>query len=590
MSPLAADAPAGPQAGPGPASAPGPTPQLTHVPPAFSRIFRAFALSRALLGLLLLLVQGLLSWVASTPALLLPLALCAAYAAVGLGTLIATSRRPPPVGVNGQLSRRWWLATVGIDLAAFGSLIFVAGGGLNAAALFVLPVLMAATLMPRRPALAVSAVAVLLLLAHALWSGWWQGIDLAPLLTQAGLSGAGLLVISALTAELAERLARQELAARSTLELARQQARLNRLMIEEMPDGVMVVDRQGRVRAANPAALALIGAARSPRFRSFDLGDRPSWQPLQEALRGGFTSGTWPQGGAELSLRLQPAAPGAPAEERQLRLRLRFTRRRPGPDDEELAVLFVEDMRTLRARARQEKLAAMGRVSAGIAHEIRNPLAAIAQANALLAEELTDAAQQRLARMVADNVERLQRIVDDVLEVAPGLPREAPVIDLGLQVDALCAEWARTARLPAGDASPLHVDTGDEPLAVRFDPEHLRRVLINLLDNALRHGSGQPQAIWVRATAGDAQQVSVAVSSDGPPIAPDVEPYLFEPFFSTRSRGSGLGLYICRELCERYGATIEYQLRGVGARHRNAFIVTMPRLPLGVAGPRARPA
>jgi two-component system sensor histidine kinase PilS (NtrC family) len=559
---------------------------VIEVPPAFARIFRAFTVARALLGLLLLLIQGLLNLVTSGPSGLTSLLLCSAYAAIGLGTVVWNSRFGAPVGTNGRLSRRWWLATVGVDLASFSILLFVAGGGLNVAALFVLPVLMAATLMARRPALAVAAAVVLVQLAHA----WWQsllGADLTPLLTQAGLTGAGMFAIAALTGELAERLARQELAARNTLELARQQARLNRLMIEEMQDGVMVVDRHGRVRAANPAAIALIGAARHRRFVPFDLTSQAMWQPLLAALQHGFATGTWPQSGQELGLRPEPA-PGAPGEERILRLRMRFTRRRQAREEEELGVLFLEDMRVLRARAQQEKLAAMGRVSAGIAHEIRNPLAAIAQANALLAEDLELPGQQQLTRMVADNVERLQRIVDDMLEVVPGAPREAPLIDLGLQVEALCAEWARTASLPARDDSPLFVDSGEEPLMVRFDPEHLRRVLVNLLDNALRHGSGQPQAVWVRCAPVGPLQVSLSVASDGTPIAPDVEPYLFEPFFSTRSRGSGLGLYICRELCERYGATIEYQPRGTGARHRNAFIVMLPRITAGDLPARTR--
>lgn len=559
---------------------------IVEVPPAFARIFRAFAVARALLGLLLLLIQGLLSLVASSAPNLLPLLLCGGYAAVGVGTLIWTARSSAPVSRAGKLGQRGWLATVGVDLVVFSLLLFLAGAGMNVAALFVLPVLMAATLMARRPAMAVAAGVVLLQLGHATWSGLTGG-EFASQVTQAGLTGAGMLAIAALTSELAQRLARQELAARNTLELARQQARLNRLMIEEMPDGVMVVDRHGRVRAANPAAVALIGAPRTRRFLPFDLAGRAPWQPLLAALQEGFATGTWPQGGQELALRLEPG-PGAPAEERQLRLRMRFTRRQQASGEEELGVLFVEDMRTLRARAQQEKLAAMGRVSAGIAHEIRNPLAAIAQANALLAEDLTQPGPARLARMVADNVERLQRIVDDMLEVAPGAPREAPVIDLGLQVEALCAEWARTAGLPTSDASPLYADCGEEPISVRFDPEHLRRVLINLLDNALRHGSGQPQAVWVRSAAVGPMQATLSVSSDGRPIAPDVEPYLFEPFFSTRSRGSGLGLYICRELCERYGATIEYQPRGAGARHRNAFIVTLPRLPTTDTSARAR--
>ena len=104
---------------------------------------------------------------------------------------------------------------------------------------------------------------------------------------------------------------------------------------------------------------------------------------------------------------------------RTVRLRVRFTRKREPAASEEYCVLFLEDVRTVQARSRQEKLAAMGRVSAGIAHEIRNPLAAISQANALMAEDATEPGQRQLTRMVSDNVARLKRLVDDVLDVTP---------------------------------------------------------------------------------------------------------------------------------------------------------------------------
>jgi two-component system sensor histidine kinase PilS (NtrC family) len=113
-------------------------------------------------------------------------------------------------------------------------------------------------------------------------------------------------------------------------------------------------------------------------------------------------------------------------------------------------VLLLEDVRTAAGALRQEKLAAMGRVSAGIAHEIRNPLAAIAQANALLLEDELGATQQRLARMVADNVERLKRIVDDVMEVAPGRRPIRVPIDLPAPRSAAAADWARTVGTAAG--------------------------------------------------------------------------------------------------------------------------------------------
>jgi two-component system sensor histidine kinase PilS (NtrC family) len=239
-------------------------------------------------------------------------------------------------------------------------------------------------------------------------------------------------------------------------------------------------------------------------------------------------------------------------------------------------VLFIEDLRQLRSRQRQEKLAAMGRMSAGIAHEIRNPLAAIAQANALLLEDELPPQQQRLTRIVADNVDRLKRIVDDVMAVAPGAAPSGAEIDATAEVALVVADWQRSAPSSWQAATRLLVALPDEPLTVRFDGEHLRRVLINLLDNAARHASDQPGAVTLTLrplTGGRAALLSVA--SDGEPIPPEVERHLFEPFFSTRSRGGGLGLYICRELCERYGASIDYRLGPAGQRHRNLFSVVM---------------
>ena len=115
---------------------------------------------------------------------------------------------------------------------------------------------------------------------------------------------------------------------------------------------------------------------------------------------------------------------------------------------------------------------------------------------------------------------------------------------------------------------------------VRFDPDHLRRVLVNLLDNAHRHAGPERGAIFMRLVARDEGWAQLSVLSDGAPIAPEIERFLFEPFFSTRSRGSGLGLYICRELCERYGASIEYRPRPAAERLRNEFVVSMRRAPL----------
>jgi two-component system sensor histidine kinase PilS (NtrC family) len=286
-----------------------------------------------------------------------------------------------------------------------------------------------------------------------------------------------------------------------------------------------------------------------------------------------FAEASWPEVGRDVPLQFGPDT------HRTLRVRVRFTRKREPAASEEFCVLFLEDVRNVQARSRQEKLAAMGRVSAGIAHEIRNPLAAISQANALLSEDATDPAQRQLMHMVTENVERLKRIVDDVLEVTPGQVQEVGAIDATAQIAAFSEEWAKAGGMATGAASVLRLDLPTRPLGVLFDSEHLRRVLVNLLDNARRHASEKPGAILVRLQASPESDARAAFSvlSDGAPIPADVEPYLFEPFFSTRSRGAGLGLYICRELCERYGARIDYRLLPPGQRHRNDFFVDMRR-------------
>lgn len=558
---------------------------MTDDGPTQTRIYRAFAVARALLGLLMLLAQALVHAYGVMHPSWAVIGLCSAYA-VCAGLALRTPRSLlSPVSTAVMLRKRWFVATVGMDLVCFGLLLALIGPGLNIAALYALPVLMAASLTNRQVALGVAAVGSLTMLGAA--SVHAADTEATASLMQAGLAGAGLFAIAALTSELAARLAREERTARNTLALARQQALLNRLVIEEMQDGVLVVDRQGHLRAANPAALTMIGAPAGPHPSRLSLRDHPHWRPLAQAIDRAYASGSWPESGRDIRLVFAPSDPTAAPEARMLRLRLRFTRKREPELDEAMCVLFIEDVRTLRARAQQEKLAAMGRVSAGIAHEIRNPLAAIAQANALLCEDLVDPGLRQLAAIVADNAMRLRRIVDDVLAVTPsGQSDNHSIIDLTSHVRAIGEDWLRTNELVDPEHLPLAWHLPREPMAVRFEPDHLRRVLVNLLDNAWRHGSRQPGAIRLvlaPGSSGSGPAAVLSVGSDGARITPDVERHLFEPFFSTASRGSGLGLYICRELCERYGASIDYRAGAAQHPTANIFTVTMPLH--GASGP-----
>ena len=540
---------------------------------AFDRIYRTFIGARAALGVALVLAQAITGLFGARPSLEAAL-ISVAYGTLALVLWLLPRKMPVEPKALARVFGAPWLSTIGVDLLAFSALHMLApGSSLNYVALLVLPVLMAGVLTPRPLALATSAAVALMLLAVA-WFGGLQGSNLTQLLTQAALAGSGFFVITVLAGELAGRLAREELSARGNMEMARQQAALNRLVIEEMQDGILVVDRRGRVRAANPAARRLLAPTGMSRPAPFQLRGVEAWQGLVRTVEQAFAESSWPEAGRDVTLAFEPDAA------RTLRVRVRFTRHKAAQANEDFCVLFLEDVRNMQARSRQEKLAAMGRVSAGIAHEIRNPLAAIAQANALLAEDATDAAQRQLTRMVADNVDRLKRIVDDVMEVAPGAVQDIVAIDATAMVAAICSDWARSVGVKLGEQSVLRVELPPQPLGVAFDAEHLRRVLVNLLDNAHRHASGAPGAVVLRLDSRDDARAFLSVASDGTPITAEVERYLFEPFFSTRSRGTGLGLYICRELCERYGASIDYRARAAGDPHPNEFYVVMRRMPL----------
>jgi two-component system sensor histidine kinase PilS (NtrC family) len=496
------------------------------------------------------------------------------------------------------LTRGQWLATIGVDLITFSLLHWMQPTqNFNFVALLLLPVLMGGVLATRTVALAGSSAVVLILLAVT-WNVVAHAGGAATLWMQAGLAGVGFFAVTLLAGEMATRLKNQADAARGGLELARQQAQLNRLVIEEMTDGVMVVDRRSRVRAANPAARRLLVREGMGRAAPFQLQDDRSWAELQQLVNQAFERKAWVGSENNATLKF------ADGMTRTLRVRGRFTRRRSastkgaadlrdGPREklrsEVFCVVFLEDQRQVLDRNRQEKLAAMGRVSAGIAHEIRNPLAAIAQANALMMEEAQGREQAMLTRMIHENVERLKMIVDDVMAVAPSRGGVEPRIEAVSVVQRIVAEWsqsaglspglsgARASGLPGATDGRLSIEVVPDRLPVIFDAEHLRRVLVNLLDNARRHATNTPGAFVLRLTASSDEHAVLSVASDGEAIAADVEPFLFEPFFSSRSRGTGLGLYICRELCERYGATIDYWAHPPESRHRNEFRVVLRR-------------
>jgi len=542
---------------------------------ALDRLFRTYVGARAVVGVLLALLHFGSSMVGASPesSALLVSGLYGLQVLALAGWMWASGRQGPRAVPP---SPTLLVLSVGADALAFVVLLAIASStSFNFGALLVLPVLMAGVLMPRRQALATAAAVTLSLLGQAWWSVLHAPTGPSPWLA-AGLAGIGLFAIAWLSGELAARLLREERSAMDSRERARQQALLNRLVIEEMGEGVLVLNRQRRVLAANPAARALLGlTAPSPDGRPSWVAPQAHWAALLEAVERAHAQGRWPAAGRELSL----AMPGQATS--KVRARIRFTRLDPAanrPDEEaaaeNLCVLLLEDERAVQARVQQEKLAAMGRMSAGIAHEIRNPLAAMAQATELLAEDGLPAPQDRLVSIMADNVQRLRRLVDDMLDALPSAAAEARPLDAPTLIRASVIEWTRTARTSPALVELALPSTG---LQVLFDPEHLRRVLINLLENAARHASGHAGAVKVELAEDGSNEAVLTISNDGPPVAPEVEIHMFEPFFSTRSRGSGLGLYICKELCERHGASIRLLQRAPDALRGTAFEIRLQR-------------
>lgn len=543
---------------------------------AFARLWHGFMTARVTIAIVLLLIQASIYGLGQ-PVHAWLVGLCTAYLGAALAFRLLARPTPP-----GQTFDAQWVLTIGIDLIVFCALELFQSGGINYTPLFAVPVLLASVLGSVLLALGTAAGVAILLLTDAWWVSLQVPAETASRFLQSGLTGTGFFVVAFLANQLASRLAREEQVARRSQLAARVQTQVNELVIETLADGVLVVDNNGVVRAANPAARRLLGAHGVARNAPFVLAAELGWQPLVELA--GLTFGQQVGQLADISITHPGQSP------RRVHVRTRLT---PAHDEgaESLCVMFLQDLREMEARLRTEKLAAMGRMSAAVAHEIRNPLAAITQANALLEEDLHEAGHRQLTLMVRQNAQRLAQIVDDVLNISR-VQHQAPVaappmLVLDETVEVICDDWSQQN----GGTAQLQVLLNAHRTEVPFDIDHLRRVLVNLLDNALRYARDRAGSIQVSTGESATGQASLMVWSDGDILEETVQRHLFEPFFSSESRSTGLGLYICRELCERHGAVIGYQRavrlaensEAIAGLEGNEFFVSF-RQGLGYAG------
>ena len=350
---------------------------------------------------------------------------------------------------------------------------------------------------------------------------------------QPGLLSIGYFATALITNQLAQRVIRQERVMRQRSVDLSNQLRINQLVIQDTQDAVLVVDGNGLVRQHNRQVSVLLG------FQAPELDQIENYSPeIAQMLA------HWRKHRDNPTQTLLLPGSGK-------MVRARFVE--AGTDGGSISLIFLEDLSQLQEQAQQLKLAALGRLTANMAHEIRNPLSAISHASELLLEEQRAPSQERLLRIIRDNSKRLDRMVRDVLELTRRDRVHAETIRLAAFLPSFIDEFTQNEKIPAsGFALELH-----DASEIMFDRVHLQQVLWNLLRNAWRHCRRSEASVRV-AVRRQANRVELHVIDDGEGVPTHLRQQLFEPFFTTYSGGTGLGLYIAREMCAANGAILEH--------------------------------
>ena len=461
-----------------------------------------------------------------------------------------------------MLQRRWPSAAkqtylqFATDLVAVVFLIHASGGissGLGG--VLIVSVGALALLLRTDRAFMLAALSTLALLAQQTYAQL-HGLATSAQFAPVGILGAVIFIITAVVQLLRTRLVETEaLAEQRGLDL-RNLVELNEYIIQHLRESIVVVDGDNQIRLINASAVKQLGTAAAS---SGSLNLATISPELTQQLR------RWRDG---ISLeRTQMAFSSPDGATIQPHFAPLSSGRSGG------VVIFLEDTSLIAERVQQAKLAALGRLSASIAHEIRNPLGAMSHAGQLLAESPSMGTDEhRLTDIIRVNARRVSQIVESVLALSRREPAHPERLQLVPWVEDFTREFVETLELYEG---AVGLTGGSPELEVRMDPTHLHQILWNLCDNAVKYASAAAGAIAVELSCGVLEPSGrpyLEVADRGPGIKPDKVEQIFEPFYTSQPGGTGLGLYISRELAERNGATLRYAPRpGGGSAFRIVF-------------------
>ncbi|MGD8177234.1 sensor histidine kinase [Marinimicrobium sp. ARAG 43.8] len=514
-------------------------------------LLRVYTYYRTLLGsILLLMFQGNLA-----PTILgneqpdIFLYTAVGYTALNLITLGLLWR------ARFQPSDRQSFILLGIDVAALALMMFTSGGAMSGLGYLQLVVIAAAgMLLPSRLAILLAALASIAVIGESLARLWLLSINNQALFS-AGTLGA-LLFVTALSFQyLAHKIRSSNEEALNQARQAEHLQRLAQLIVERMRTGILVLGKSQSIELSNRAAFDLLG---SDFPRSEHGAQHLSSVPLLQ-----HAYNQWRQQNHSGSIVAMDALT-------RNELKINFAPLTPQSDSEIL--VFVEDNRLITQQAQQLKLASLGRLTASIAHEVRNPLGAISHASQLLGESSElGSGDQRLLQIIDNHSRRVNQIIENVLQLSRRKNAHPEPLELGQWLARFLQEYHSTQP----DRHNVTLTLGQPQIPAKFDHGQLHQVLTNLCDNGIRHSLAAGRAdVWLEAGVEPRkQQPFIRVIDGGDGIAEEHARHIFEPFFTTESTGSGLGLYICKELCEANQALIHYECTDEG---RSCFHIQLP--------------